>query len=104
MSATVDIHARLSAAFTLSFEKASTFGPTPWVGLENYRTLLTDPGTRTVFLHTLIYCAGYLPLVFAGGLGLALVKSLVEASGGEIRYEPRPEGGASFDISLAAPA
>jgi multiple sugar transport system permease protein len=42
------------------------------VGLANYRALLTDPQTHKVFLNTLLYCAGYLPLVFAGGLGLAL--------------------------------
>jgi multiple sugar transport system permease protein len=43
-----------------------------WVGLDNYSDLLTDDQTRDVFLHTLIYCVGYLPLVYAGGLGLAL--------------------------------
>lgn len=56
----------------VSLHQWNLISPMKWVGLENYRTLLTDPGTRTVFLHTLIYCAGYLPLVFAGGLGLAL--------------------------------
>lgn len=44
-----------------------------WVGLENYADLLADPTTRTVFGHTLLYIAGYLPLVYAGGLGLALL-------------------------------
>jgi len=43
-----------------------------WVGLDNYTDLLTDEQTRDVFVHTLVYCLGYLPLVFAGGLGLAL--------------------------------
>ncbi len=43
-----------------------------WVGLDNYTELLTDEQTREVFLHTLIYCVGYLPLVFVGGLALAL--------------------------------
>ena len=44
-----------------------------WVGLDNYTTLLTDPQTtRSVFLHTLYYIVGYLPLVYVGGLGLAL--------------------------------
>ena len=56
----------------VSLHQWNLISPMKWVGLENYRTLLTDPGTRTVSLHTLIYCAGYLPLVFAGGLGLAL--------------------------------
>jgi multiple sugar transport system permease protein len=44
-----------------------------WVGLENYRNLLHDPMTREVFWHTLLYVIGYLPLVYVGGLGLALV-------------------------------
>jgi multiple sugar transport system permease protein len=43
-----------------------------WVGLDNYRHLLTDPATRDVFEHTLLYVVGYLPLVYVGGLGLAL--------------------------------
>jgi multiple sugar transport system permease protein len=43
-----------------------------WIGLDNYSDLLTDDQTRDVFLHTLLYCAGYLPLVYVGGLGLAL--------------------------------
>ncbi|GAA2168036.1 sugar ABC transporter permease [Pedococcus bigeumensis] len=56
----------------VSLHEWNLISPMKWVGLDNYRSLLGDPGTRTVFLHTLIYCAGYLPLVFAGGLGLAL--------------------------------
>jgi multiple sugar transport system permease protein len=44
-----------------------------FVGLVNYAELLTDPATREVFGHTLLYIAGYLPLVYVGGLGLAMV-------------------------------
>ncbi|MEV4841204.1 sugar ABC transporter permease [Nonomuraea sp. NPDC049486] len=44
-----------------------------WVGLDNYAELLGDPGTRAAFGHTLYFIAGYLPLVYAGGLGLALL-------------------------------
>jgi multiple sugar transport system permease protein len=44
-----------------------------WVGLDNYRNLLSGPDTRMVFWHTLLYVAGYLPLVYVGGLILALV-------------------------------
>jgi multiple sugar transport system permease protein len=46
--------------------------PMRWVGLANYRTLLGDPMTRSALGHTLFYIAGYLPLVYIGGLGLAV--------------------------------
>ena len=54
--------------------------PMRWVGLRNYSSLLTDGMTRAALLHTLEYIGGYLPLVYAGGLGLAVV------------LEPPPEG------------
>jgi multiple sugar transport system permease protein len=44
-----------------------------WVGLGNYGSLLTDAGTRDVFGHTVLFIAGYLPLVYGGGLALALL-------------------------------
>lgn len=47
--------------------------PMRWVGLRNYSSLLTDGMTRAALLHTLEYIGGYLPLVYAGGLGLAVV-------------------------------
>ncbi|MEV4621419.1 sugar ABC transporter permease [Asanoa sp. NPDC049573] len=57
----------------VSLHSWNLISPMRWVGLDNYTDLLSDPTTREVFLHTVIYCAGYLPLVFAGGLGLALL-------------------------------
>ncbi|MCI7458012.1 carbohydrate ABC transporter permease [Actinomyces urogenitalis] len=44
-----------------------------WVGIENYKRLLSDPATIQAFWHTLLYVLGYLPLVYCGGLALALV-------------------------------
>ncbi len=44
-----------------------------YVGLDNYKALAGDPAFRSALWHTLQYIAGYLPLVFVGGLGLALL-------------------------------
>jgi two-component system, OmpR family, sensor kinase len=39
------------------------------------------------------------------GLGLAIVRSLVEAHGGAVAYRPRPGGGSIFSVALPlAPA
>ncbi|NNU27730.1 carbohydrate ABC transporter permease [Isoptericola sediminis] len=43
-----------------------------WVGLGNYAELLQDPETHRAFGNTLYYIAGYLPIVYVGGLFLAL--------------------------------
>jgi signal transduction histidine kinase len=37
------------------------------------------------------------------GLGLSLVRGLVEAMGGRVWYESRADGGAAFRLSLAVP-
>ncbi|MBO3749309.1 sugar ABC transporter permease [Streptosporangiaceae bacterium NEAU-GS5] len=47
--------------------------PMRWIGLGNYSELLAAPETRAAFGHTLYFIAGYLPLVYCGGLGLALL-------------------------------
>ncbi|NDL60743.1 carbohydrate ABC transporter permease [Phytoactinopolyspora mesophila] len=46
--------------------------PMRWVGADNFRELATDSNTWRAFGNTLYYIAGYLPLVFAGGLTAAL--------------------------------
>ncbi|HEV7195839.1 MAG TPA: sugar ABC transporter permease, partial [Pedococcus sp.] len=56
----------------VSLQKWNLISPATWVGLDNYRHLLTDPTTRTIFWHTLLYVVGYLPLVYIGGLALAM--------------------------------
>ena len=60
------------AAAWISLTDWNLLAPANWVGFENYATLLTDPETADVFLHTVYYIVGYLPLVYVGGLGLAL--------------------------------
>ena len=61
----------IAAAWT-SLHSWNLISPMKWVGLDNYTTLLTDPGTKQAFLHTVYYIVGYLPLVYIGGLALAL--------------------------------
>jgi multiple sugar transport system permease protein len=56
----------------VSLHEWNLIRPMTWVGLDNYRHLLGDPTTRAVFWHSLLYVLGYLPLVYVGGLGLAL--------------------------------
>ncbi|MCU1415509.1 MAG: binding-protein-dependent transport system inner rane component [Microbacteriaceae bacterium] len=60
------------AALWVSLTKWNLLSPAQFVGLDNYVKLLSDPTTGAVFLHTLYYIAGYLPLVYIGGLALAL--------------------------------
>lgn len=56
----------------VSLHEWNLISPMRWVGAENYLHLLTDPSTRRVFANTAFYIAGYLPLVYAGGLALAV--------------------------------
>lgn len=60
------------AAAWISLNKWNLLVPMTFVGFDNYAKLLTDPRTGDVFLHTVYYIAGYLPLVYLGGLALAL--------------------------------
>lgn len=57
----------------VSLHDWNLISPMEWVGLGNYQDLLTDPKTLGVFGHTLLYIVGYLPLVYLGGLGLAVL-------------------------------
>lgn len=56
----------------ISLHKWNLISDMSWVGFDNYSKLLNDPKTGEVFLHTGIYIIGYLPLVYVGGLALAL--------------------------------
>ncbi|MCR2825199.1 carbohydrate ABC transporter permease [Microbacterium sp. zg.Y909] len=61
----------IAAAWT-SLHSWNLIGPMKWVGLDNYAYLLADEATRQAFVHTLTYILGYLPIVYVGGLALAL--------------------------------
>jgi multiple sugar transport system permease protein len=60
------------AAAWVSLHEWNLISPMEFVGLGNYQQLLSDPVTADVFLHTVYYIAGYLPVVYLGGLALAL--------------------------------
>jgi len=60
------------AAGWVSLTKWNLIGPATFVGIDNYANLLQDPRTANVFLHTIYYIVGYFPLVYLGGLALAL--------------------------------
>ena len=60
------------AAAWVSLTEWNLIRPPVFVGFDNYAQLLSDPETGQIFLHTLFYIVGYLPLVYVGGLALAL--------------------------------
>lgn len=59
-------------ALWVSLHKWNLLSPMEWVGLGNYAKLLQDPDTLNAFGNTFYYILGYLPLVYVGGLALAL--------------------------------
>jgi multiple sugar transport system permease protein len=60
------------AAAGVSLTEWNLIRPPEFVGFDNYAQLLSDPETGQIFLHTLFYIVGYLPIVYVGGLALAL--------------------------------
>jgi multiple sugar transport system permease protein len=60
------------ASLGISFTNWSLLSPADWVGLDNYRALWSDAEFRSALGHTLVFIAGYLPLVLASGLAVAL--------------------------------
>lgn len=62
----------MAASIGVSFLEWDLLTPPAWVGIDNYRALASDPTFRSAFAHTLVFIAGYLPLVYVGGLVVAL--------------------------------
>lgn len=56
----------------ISLHEWNLISPMKWVGLRNYADLARDGDSRAALLHTLEYLVGYLPLVYVGGLSIAL--------------------------------
>ncbi|MDZ8274887.1 sugar ABC transporter permease [Microbacterium aquimaris] len=59
-------------ALWTSLHEWNLLAPMEWVGVANYAHLIQDPETQRAFLNTLYYIVGYLPIVYIGGLALAL--------------------------------
>lgn len=56
----------------ISLTEWNLITPMQFIGIENFVQLLNDAETASVFGNTLYYIVGYLPLVYTGGLLLAL--------------------------------
>lgn len=66
----------IAASLYYSFTEYNVFQPPQWVGLENYRRILTnDPSFWPSLRLTLLYGAISLPLGLAGSLGVAILLS-----------------------------
>lgn len=59
-------------ALWTSLHEWNLLAPMQWVGFDNYVHLFQDSDTQRAFLNTLTYLVGYLPIVYVGGLALAL--------------------------------
>ena len=55
-----------------SLHSWNLLSPMEWVGIGNYKALLNDPSVWRAFGNTLYYIVGYLPIVYVGGLTIAL--------------------------------
>ncbi|WP_188940854.1 carbohydrate ABC transporter permease [Nakamurella endophytica] len=55
------------------FDARNTVTPTVFVGLSNYREMLTDPAFLSSLGTFVLFALFIVPLTFAGGLGLALM-------------------------------
>ena len=62
----------MAASFGISLLRWDLLRPPRWKGLDNYALLIRDPDFHAAIGHTLYFIAGYLPLVFVGGLAIAL--------------------------------
>jgi len=63
----------MAASVVISLLRWDLLRPARFIGLGNYSALLADPDFKAAVLHTLVFILGYLPLVYLGGLGLALL-------------------------------
>lgn len=60
-------------ALVLSFSRWDLLSPVKWVGFANYQALRSDDNFHAAVIHTILFVAGYLPLVLIGALAVALL-------------------------------
>src|SRR5271165_5121415 len=60
-------------AFFISLHEWNAMTPMRWIGIENYRRLLTDGDFWNSLKITTQYTAFYVPLLYCASLGLALL-------------------------------
>ena len=75
----------MAASMVLSFYKWDLLRPARWVGIDNYQSLAADPEFHAAVEHTLFFISGYMPLVFVGGLAIALALNQQLRGGGAFR-------------------
>lgn len=63
----------IAASLGLSLHRWDMLTPPAFVGLDNFATLVSDPDFWAALRHTLSFIFGYIPLVTATGLAVALV-------------------------------
>lgn len=61
------------ASAGISFLRWDLLRPPRFIGIQNFVNVLRDPDFGAAIGHTLFFIAGYLPLVYIGGLGLAVL-------------------------------
>jgi multiple sugar transport system permease protein len=61
------------ASLGVSATEWNLLRPPVFVGLDNYREVLTDPRFHKALFNTLYYMVGYLPLVLIGALAIAVL-------------------------------
>jgi multiple sugar transport system permease protein len=64
------------ASFVLAFYAWDLLTPPQFVGLQNFADILQDKEFWAALRHTLLFIAGYLPLVIIFGLGMALAMNI----------------------------
>ncbi|WP_210440319.1 carbohydrate ABC transporter permease [Nocardioides xinjiangensis] len=63
----------LVSALAMSFQDVSSFGGSTWVGLDNYRRLLSEDVFWRTLANTLVFTAATVPTSIAAGLVLAVL-------------------------------